>query len=142
MVLCQNISSHAKDAMDLQMSALCTMGGGSELGYEKGQITMTLYGREGMELSMLKKMPLWKGDPAVIWRDICQRSFVLVSPIVAIWPLLITVGPKTEQSTLWSFTMIKSRDSWKLLAAIKNALANSFMGYMTPLINKDGSIIE
>jgi hypothetical protein len=121
------------------------MGGGSEplkWGYEKGQISMTLYRHKRMELKSLKTMPLWKGDLAVTWRDVHRRSFVLVSPIVAIWPLPITVGPKTEQSTLWSFTVIKSWDSWKVLATTKNALANSFTGYMTPLINKDGSIIE
>jgi len=68
MVLCRNISPHVEDALDLQMSALRTMGGGSEplkWGYEKGQISMTLYRHEGMELKSLKTMPLWKGDLAV-----------------------------------------------------------------------------
>jgi hypothetical protein len=145
MVLCQNISPHAEDAMDLQMSALCTMGSGSEpwkLGYEKGQVSMTLYGCKGMELQSLKKMPLWKGEPAVTWMDMHRRSFVLVAPIITIWPLPMTIGLKTEHSTLWSFMVIKNKDQWKVLAAIKNALANSFTGYMTPLINKDSSIIK
>jgi hypothetical protein len=143
LTLCWNISPHAEDAMDLQMSAMCTMSGGSEpwkMGYEKGQVPMTLYGRKGLEVQLLKKMPLWKGDTVVTWRETRRRSFVLVAPIAAIWPIPMTIGPRAEHSTLWSFTVIKDKDQWKVLAVIKTALANSFTGYMTPLLDKDGII--
>jgi hypothetical protein len=125
------------------MSAMCTMSGGSEpwkMGYEKGQVPMTLYGREGLEVQLLKKMPLWKGDAVVTWRETRCRSFVLVAPIAAIWPIPMTIGPRAEHSTLWSFMVIKDKDQWKVLAVIKTALANSFTGYMTPLLDKDGII--
>jgi hypothetical protein len=145
LVLCQNISLHTEDAMDLQMSALRTMGSGLKpwkIGYEKGQVFMTLYGHKGMELQLLKKMPLWKGDPVVMWRDICHRSFVIITSIVAIWPISMTIGLRAEHLTLWSFTVVKNKDQWQVLAAMKNALANLFTGYMTLLLDKDGSIIK
>lgn len=135
LVLCRNISPHAEDAMDLQMSALRTMGSGLELwklAFEKGQVSMTLYGRKSMEMQLLKKMPLWKGDPVVTWRDVRRRSFVVVAPITAIWPLPITVGPRMEHSTLWSFTVIKNRDQWNVLAAIKNTLTKLVHGLHDP----------
>lgn len=97
LVVCRSISSHEEDAMELQTMALRTMGGGSEpykYSYEGGQDAAALFGREGMGVPLMKKHPLWKGEPAVTFREIKRRSFILVAPVVAIWPLPLSLGPK------------------------------------------------
>ncbi|KAI0289324.1 hypothetical protein B0F90DRAFT_1868850, partial [Multifurca ochricompacta] len=84
-------------------------------------VDMRIVGRTGKAV----KGTLMKSSEAV-WRTLANRSFIWISPLYAVWPPALSLGPENGHSALWHFSLQK--DFVDKAQVVLNGLVNQLVG--------------